>query len=67
METWERVFLGTFGALLLGVGLYALIIGEAPPAWRYPGGVSLCALGMNALYGGATGKRPWISRWGPLP
>lgn len=67
MERGERVFTVTFGAVLFSVGLYALVFGEASAAWRYLGGVALCALGMNALYGGTIGKRPWISKLGPWP
>jgi hypothetical protein len=67
MKTWERVFAGMFGAFMLSVGIYAVFLGSAPPAWRYLGGAVLCALGTNAVYGGLTGKRPWISRIGPLP
>ena len=63
----ERTFVGVFGFFLLCVGIYAVLLGEVSPAWRYLGGGVLCALGANAVYGAITGKRPWISKIGPLP
>jgi hypothetical protein len=67
MKILERVITGTLGALLVGAGIYALVLGDAASAWRYLGGVALCVLGGNAAYGAAIGKRPWISKIGPLP
>lgn len=67
MSAWERVFAGAFGAVLLGIGLYAVFLGPASAAWRYLGGGVLCALGIDALYSACTGKRAWICRIGPLP
>ena len=67
MKTRERVFVGTFGLFLLGVGAYAMLLGETSAAWRHIGGGALCALGINALYGAITARRPWISKIGPLP
>ena len=67
MKSWERVFVGVLGALLLGAGIYAVMAGGASPAWRYLGGGVLCALGANAVHGARTGKRPWVFRIGPLP
>jgi hypothetical protein len=62
-----RIAAGMFGTLLLGVGLYALIFSEASPAWRYLGGLAFVALGIDAVYGAATGKEPWVRKIGPLP
>ena len=67
MKTGERTFVVVFGFFLLGVGIYVVLLGETSAAWRYIGGGALCALGANAVYGGITGKRPWISKIGPLP
>ena len=67
MKSLERVLLVNFGVILSGVGLYALVLSDASPVWRYLGGGFLCAVGINAIYCGATGKRSWISRIGPLP
>ena len=67
MGSVERVFVGVFGAFLLGVGIYVLLHGVAPPFWNYLIGAVLAALGGNAVLGAFTGKRPWISRIGPLP
>lgn len=67
MKTGERVFVGAFGILLLSVGIYAVLLAETSPVWRYLGGGALCVLGVNAAYGAITAKRPWISRIGPLP
>ncbi len=66
MGNGERVFLALFGALLLGVGIYALLDGEADAVWRYLGGLSFAALGANAIHGAVIGRRPWIARIGPL-
>lgn len=67
MKTGERAFVVVFGFFLLCIGIYAVLSGETSAAWRYIGGGVLIALGANAIYGGITGKRPWISRIGPLP
>ena len=67
MTSVERVFVGAFGILLLCVGVYAVLFAETSPAWRYLGGGAFCVLGVNAAYGAMTGRRPWISRIGPLP
>lgn len=67
MKTLGRWFVAALGALLLGVGLYAIFLGPASPAWRYLGGGMLCTLGINAVYCAMTGKRAWISKIGPLP
>lgn len=67
MKVLERLFVGTFGAFLLGLGIYVLMFGLVAPAWRFLGGIVLCALGGNAIYGALVGKRPWLSRIGPLP
>jgi hypothetical protein len=67
MTHWERLFAGAFGAVLLGIGLYAVFLGPASPGWRYLGGGAFCAVGLNALYCVLTGKRPWILRIGPSP
>jgi hypothetical protein len=62
-----RITAGTFGALLLWVGVYALAFSEASPAWRYLGGLAFVVLGINALYGALSGKEPWMWKIGPLP
>ena len=67
MKNGERAFVIVFGLFLLGIGIYAVLLAEISPAWRYIGGGVLIALGSNAVYGGLTGKRTWISRIGPLP
>jgi len=67
MGSGERIFAGVFGALLLGVGVYVLLFGVVPALWKYLTGAVLVALGANAVLGAFTGKRPWISRIGPLP
>lgn len=67
MKSWERLFVGTFGALLLSVGLYAVSLGGEYAVWRYLGGATLFVLGLNAVYGAVIGKRPWISGIGPMP
>lgn len=67
MENGERVFVALFGLLLLGLGSYVLLFAELAEVWRYVGGLSFAALGVNAIHGAAIGRRPWISRIGPLP
>ena len=62
-----RVAAGLLGALLLGIGVYALAFSEASPAWRYLGGLAFMLLGIDAVYGALTGKEPWIRKIGPLP
>jgi cytochrome c biogenesis protein CcdA len=67
MKTGERAFVVVFGFFLLCAGIYGALLGETSAAWRYIGGGVLFALGTNAVYGGITGKPPWISKIGPLP
>ncbi len=67
MKPLERVLVGAFGAVLSGIGVWALVAGVAPQAWRYLGGIAFCVVGINAIHGAVTGRRPWISRIGPLP
>lgn len=67
MAKAERIFSAVFGLFLLGIGLYVLVLGEAPAAWRYIGGAVLAILGGNLLYASGTGRRSWLSRVGPLP
>ena len=64
MKSLERVLLVNFGVILSGAGLYALFLSDVSPALRYLGGSLLCAVGINALYCGVTGKRSWISKIG---
>ncbi|MGD9563030.1 MAG: hypothetical protein AB7F88_09270 [Pyrinomonadaceae bacterium] len=51
---------------LLGAGVYLLVSEVISDVYRYLGGVVLCVLGGNAAYGALVGKRPWISKIGPL-
>ncbi|TAN13873.1 MAG: hypothetical protein EPN34_00810 [Burkholderiaceae bacterium] len=67
MKTWERVFVGAFGLLLLGIGVYVLMLDGVSAIYRSMGGIVLCVLGGNAVYCALVGKRPWISKIGPLP
>ena len=67
MKKGERIFLAVFGLFLLSIGLYTLVLGETPAAWRFMGGTVLAVLGGNMLYAFYTGKRSWLSRVGPLP
>ena len=67
MKNGERAFVVVFGLFLLGIGIYAVLLAQTSPAWRYIDGRVLLALGSNAVYGGLTGRRPWISKIGPLP
>nr|CAS02842.1 putative integron gene cassette protein [uncultured bacterium] len=66
-EEWRTCVRRCLWSLLLGIGIYAVLLAQTSPAWRYIGGGVLLALGSNAVYGGLTGKRPWISKIGPLP
>jgi len=63
----ERAFSAAFGLFLLAIGLYALVLGESPAAWRFIGGAVMAILGGNMLYASATGKPSWLSKVGPLP
>lgn len=55
------------GLLLLGMGIYALVLAKTPDVWSYVGSAVLVVLGVNMLYASFTGKRSWLSRLGPLP
>lgn len=67
MSKVERAFSAVFGFFLLGVGIYALLLGQAPALWRIGGGVVLALLGGNMLYAAYRCKPSWLSRIGPLP
>lgn len=67
MRKAERIFSAVFGLLLLGIGLYALVLGETPAAWRFGGGGVLVALSGNMVYASCKGKPSWLSKIGPLP
>lgn len=57
---------GLLAHFLLGAGVYLLVSEVISDVYRYLGGVVLCVLGGNAAYGALVGKRPWISKIGPL-
>ncbi|GIK36091.1 MAG: hypothetical protein AMXMBFR45_03830 [Gammaproteobacteria bacterium] len=65
--TGHRIFLGAFGLLLLGTGLYALLFSAAGPLLRFGAGIALVVLGANAVYAACTARQAWLSRIGPLP
>jgi hypothetical protein len=67
MSKWERIYSAVFGALLLGVGIFALWQDHLSPAWRLGGGILVALLGANSLLGAYRGKASWLSRLGPLP
>lgn len=67
MRKGERIFSAVFGALLLGVGIFALAQGHLSPAWRLVGGLALALLGGNSMFAAYTGNPSWLSRLGPLP
>jgi len=67
MKKGERAFSAVFGLFLLGIGVYVLILGESPAAWRFIGGAVMAILGGNMLYASSTGKPSWLSKVGPLP
>lgn len=67
MGAGERIFVGLFGLCLLSLGIYVLFLADVSATWRYIGGLSIAAIGANAVLGAVTGRRPWISRVGPLP
>jgi len=63
----ERIFSAVFGLFLLGIGVYVLILGDAPAAWRFIGGAVMAILGGNMVYASYSGKPSWLSKVGPLP
>ena len=67
MTKGERVFLGVFGSVLLGVGVFALGQDHVSSLWRLGGGFVLVVLGGNSLLSAIRGKPSWLSRLGPLP
>ncbi len=67
MSRSERAFSAVFGALLLSVGLYALVLGPATLPWRIGGGLGLAVFGGNMLYAAYHSSPSWLSRIGPLP
>ncbi len=67
MSTGERAFSAVFGALLLRVGLYALVLGPASLPWRIGGELGLAVLGGTRLYAAYHSRPSRLSRIGPLP
>ncbi len=67
MSRTERIFSAVFGLFLLGVGIYALLLSQAPAPWQIGGGMGVTLLGGNMLHASYRGKPSWLSRIGPLP
>ena len=67
MSRVERVFSAVLGALLLGVGIFALGQDHLSPAWRLGSGILLTLLGGNSLFSAYRSRPSWLSRLGPLP
>jgi uncharacterized membrane protein len=63
----QRLLLAGLGALLVGVGIYALLAPAAPGLWRQVAALGFVALGVNAGYCAWRAKPSWLSRIGPLP
>ena len=67
MSHSERIFSAVFGALLLGVGMFALFQDHLSFAWRLGSSFLLALLGSNSLLAAYRGKASWLSFLGPLP
>jgi small neutral amino acid transporter SnatA (MarC family) len=67
MRKAERVFSTVFGLFLLGIGVYALLLSQAPTPWHIGGGIVLALFGGNMLFASYRGKPSWLSWIGPLP
>jgi len=67
MRKVERAFSAVFGFFLLGVGVYALLLRQAPTPWHIGGGIVLALFGGNMLLASYRGKPSWLSWIGPLP
>ncbi|RPI70239.1 MAG: hypothetical protein EHM38_03875 [Geobacteraceae bacterium] len=67
MSKVERAFSAVFGLFILGVGVYALLLNQAPTPWRIGGGMVMALLGGNMLLASYRGKPSWLSWIGPLP
>lgn len=62
-----RLVSGAFGVLLIGVGLYALILAGPLTVLSAAGGLLLVAVGGNTLASAFANKESWLSKIGPLP
>lgn len=67
MSGGERVFSAVFGALLTGIGVFALVQDHLSPVWRLCGGLGVVLLGLDSIVAAYRGKASWLSRIGPLP
>ncbi|MCM2264571.1 MAG: hypothetical protein NDI73_05195 [Desulfuromonadales bacterium] len=67
MRKAERGFSAVFGLFLLGIGVYALLLSQAPTLWHIGGGIVLALFGGNMLLASYRGKPSWLSSIGPLP
>ncbi|MBB5273789.1 uncharacterized membrane protein HdeD (DUF308 family) [Quisquiliibacterium transsilvanicum] len=63
----HRLFLGVFGVLLMGVGLYALFFAGPFTILQLAGGSALVLLGGNMVVSAWRARESWLSRLGPLP
>mgnify|MGYP001229670524 CR=1 FL=1 len=62
-----RLLSGSFGAFLVGVGLYALFFEGPLTALRLAASVGLVMFGGNMAASAYAAKQSWLSRIGPLP
>jgi threonine/homoserine/homoserine lactone efflux protein len=63
----HRLFLGVFGLLLMGVGIYALFSASPFTILQLAGGSALVLLGGNMVVSAWRARESWLSRLGPLP
>jgi len=62
-----RYVSAVFGLFLIGVGVRALFVSEAPLHWVVLAVAAMVLLGANLIYSAFSGKPSWLSRIGPLP
>lgn len=62
-----RMASGAFGAVLLGIGSYALVAAAPLDALQLLGCAAVLAAGGNLAWCACTGRESWLSKIGPLP
>lgn len=62
-----RLLSAVLGLVLIGTGVYALLVAGTRTLLRISGGVVLVVLGFDLVWSAWTARESWLSKIGPLP
>jgi hypothetical protein len=63
----ERIGAAVVGILFIGVALLILALMPADTTWHHVAALIVAGLGLDAIVSAIRGRRPLLSRIGPLP